>query len=162
MVWSRYARSRPWRDRRGVAALEMVGIAPVLLLIMVACIDFGRAISQNMELGHAVRAGAQFAVTAPNARALIEDAAKAALPSHLSTAAVTATCYCGALPSGNTGLPPVAACDSACPSTSARMMTIRATHPFTPVNFALGPLQSTFTSSQFFSQVSGNVTIRHQ
>lgn len=159
MAWSRYAHSRPWRDRRGVAALEMVAVAPVLLLIMVACIDFGRVISQNMELSHAVRAGAQYAVTAANAKLLIEDAVKDALPAHLSTAAVTATCYCGALPSGNTGMPAVAACDSACPASSARMMKLQAVHPFTPYNFVLTPtLRSTFG----LNQVSSYVTIRHQ
>ena len=159
MASLRNPRRGPLLDRSGVAALEMVAVAPVLLLILVACIDFGRFISQNIELSHAVRAGAQYAVTAPNSKALVEDAVRQALPSHLSGAAVAATCYCGALPSGDTGLPPVAACDTACATGSVRMMTIRAQNSFTPLNFAL---TSTLRSQFGFNTVSGNVTIRQQ
>ena len=81
MAKSRHARSRFWRDRRGVAALEMAAVAPFLIFVMLICIDFGRAISQSIELTHAVKAGAQYAVTAANAQRLIEDAVRTALPS---------------------------------------------------------------------------------
>lgn len=145
-------------DRRGVAAAETAAVVPFLILIILSCADFGRAISQSMGLTQAVKAGAQYAVTAANAQAAIEAAVRAALPQALAAAAVSSTCYCGALPAG-TGMPPVAACDSDCPTGSARMMTIRATLPFTPMNFAVTPaLASRFN----FNQVSGNVVIRHQ
>ena len=160
MASSRRLLARALLDRSGVAALEMAGAAPVLLLILVACVDFGRLLSQNMELNHAVRAGAQYAITAPNSKALIEGAVRQALPSHLSAATVTATCYCGALPSGDTGLPPVApSCDSACAVGSVRMMTIRAQHSFSPYNFAFN---DTLRSRFGFNMVSGNVTLRQQ
>ncbi len=146
-------------DKRGVAALEMAAVAPVLLLLMVAGIDFGRAISQRIELNHAVRAGAQYAVTAANAQSQIEAAVKNALPVHLSDSTVVVTCYCGALPAGSTALPPVAACDSACPAGSARLMRLEAQRAFQPYNFAFG---TKFASAFGFNQVSANVTIRHQ
>lgn len=149
---------RPWRDRRGVAAAEAAVVVPFLILIILACVDFGRAISQSMSLTQAVKAGAQYAVTSANAQAAIEAAVRNALPAAMSAAAVSSTCYCGALPAG-TGMPPVAACDSECPAGSARMMTIRATLPFTPMNFAVTP---TLASHFNFNQASGNVTIRHQ
>lgn len=146
------------RDRRGVAALETAAVAPFLLLIVVACVDFGRWWSQRIELTNAVRAGAQYAVTAPNAEARIRQAVRDALPAGLQSAEVTSACYCGPLPAG-TGMPPVAACDSACPAGSARMMTLEAGLPFTPVNFAVTPAVATAFR---IDRVTGNVTIRHQ
>jgi TadE-like protein len=159
MASSRSASPRPWRDKRGLAAVEMAAVAPFLLFILIACVDFGRAISQSSDLTNAVRAGAQYAVMAANAQAQIESTVRSALPSNLSAATITTTCYCGALPAGDAGLPPVAACDSACPAGSARMMTVRATIPFQPYNFAFG---QTIATAVGFSQVSGSATIRHQ
>jgi len=159
MAKNRHARPRFWRDRRGIAALEMAAVAPFLLLLLLVCIDFGRAISQSIELSHAVKAGAQYAITAANAQRQIEDTVRSALPARMSTATVASTCYCGALPSGDTGLPPVANCDSACPTGSARMMTLRATFPFQPYTGRVG---QTILRTVGINQVSGNVTIRHQ
>ena len=139
--------------------METAAVAPVLLLVIVACVDFGRALSQSIELTNAVRAGAQYAVTAANAEKRIRQAVTDALPAHLRAATITTACYCGALPATGTGLPPVAACDSACAEGNARMMTLRATFPFTPVNFMLTP---TLATRFGFDTVSGNVTIRHQ
>lgn len=150
--------SRLWHGRRGSAALEVAAVAPVLLLLIAACADYGRALSQRIELTNAVRAGAQYAVTAANAKTLITQAVRDALPTHLQAATIETACYCGTLPAG-TGLPPVAACDSACPPGSARMMTLRATLPFKPINFALTPGLATKFG---FTSVSGNVTIRQQ
>ncbi len=67
MAPSRSACPPPWRDKRGIAAVEMAAVAPVLLFILIACVDFGRAISQSIDLANAVRAGAQYAVTAATA-----------------------------------------------------------------------------------------------
>ena len=156
---SRCASPRAWRDRRGVAALEAAFAAPFLLLILMICVDFGRAISQSIDLTNAVRAGAQFAATAPNAQALIESTIRTALPPNLSAAAITTACYCGALPNGGAGMPPAAACDTACPAASARMMTLRAALPFQPHTFVVG---RTIATAVGFDQVVGNVTIRHQ
>lgn len=155
----RRASPRAWRDRRGVAALEMALAAPFFLLVLMICVDFGRAISQSIDLTHAVRAGAQFAATAPNAQALIEGTIRTALPPNLSAATVTTACYCGALPNGGVGMPPAAACDTACPAASARMMTLRASLPFQPHTFVLG---RTIATAVGLNQVVGNVTVRHQ
>ena len=72
MAQPRRAWPRFWRDRRGVAALEMAAVAPILILLLMICVDFGRAISQSIELNHAVKAGAQYAIAAANAQAQIE------------------------------------------------------------------------------------------
>jgi Flp pilus assembly protein TadG len=142
-----------------MAAVEMAVVAPFLMLVMMACIDFGRAISQHIQLATALRAGAQYAVMAANAQARIEETVRSALPSNMSTAAITTACYCGALPSTDSGLPPVAACDSACPAGSARMMTLRATFPFRPYTLALGGQTARALG---INQVAANVTTRQQ
>ncbi len=150
---------RPRRDRRGIAAVELALVAPFLCFILMACIDFGRAISQNIQLSHAVRAGVQYAVTAANAQTRIEGAVRDALPEHLKAATIITACYCGVLPSGDTGLPPAARCDSACPAGSARMMTLQAESNFRPYTFAAGP---TVAKALRINKVSANATIRHQ
>lgn len=152
-----WAPRRIARDRRGVAVLEMAAVAPFLLLMLMVFADFGRAISQNMDMSNAVRAGAQHAVTAPEATAEIEATIRSALPSDLTAATVTITCYCGALPAGNTAKPAVAVCTAACPATDARMMTLRTEAAFRPYNFVAG---STIASALNFNKVSGDVTIR--
>ncbi len=49
------------RCTRGAAVIEFALLAPVLLLMVVAAIDFGTFIHQKMQLQSAARAGAQFA-----------------------------------------------------------------------------------------------------
>ncbi len=157
-------RPRLRRDKRGMAALETAAVAPFLLLIIVACVDFGRALSQRIELTNAARAGAQYAVTAPQFAIIpgqadpVTQAVKNALPTHLQAATVTTTCYCGKL-QGETDLPSPQPCNEVCNAPDARMMTIRAELPFTPVNFAITPALATKFG---FNTVSGHVTTRHQ
>jgi hypothetical protein len=159
MAPPRHAKPRPWRDRRGIAATEMALVAPFLLFFMVVGVDFGRATSQSIELTHAVRAGAQHSLTALGSKSVIEATIKESLPDRLkNTASITATCYCGAVPAGNTGLPPAAECSAPCPATSAKMMTLRAAHAFTPYNIVFGHGMATAFG---FNQVVSNVTIRH-
>lgn len=152
---------RLWRDRRGLAALEMAAVAPFLLFMVLACVDYGRMLSQNIELTHAVRAGAQYSITAPNAKTRIEDAVRGALPAKFRTSAVsvTATCHCGVVPDDSTAMPNATPCDSACPAGWARMTRIRATHPFKSYN----PMfTQSVRNALRFTEVSGNVTVRHQ
>ena len=151
---------RAWRDKRGVAALELAAAAPVLFFLLMACVDFGRAVSQTMELNHAVRAGAQYAVSAPNSTRLIREAITNALPAHLSDAAIVTKCYCGALSVDGTDLPTEqASCDVACPVGTPRVMTLKASKSFVPQNFMFG---RTLAIAVGFNQVVGDVTVRHQ
>ena len=54
---------RLWRARDGLGAVEMGFIAPVLLLLLLGILDFGMAFWQQMEIGNAADAGAQWAMT---------------------------------------------------------------------------------------------------
>lgn len=54
------------RRDRGVSALEFVLVAPVVVFITFAVLDFGNALQQIIRLETAARAGAQVAFTQPN------------------------------------------------------------------------------------------------
>src|SRR5262245_46343760 len=54
----RIARTVPRRTRRGAAAAELAFILPVLLLIVLGAIDFGRFAYSYIALTNAARAGA--------------------------------------------------------------------------------------------------------
>jgi Flp pilus assembly protein TadG len=54
--------SRLRGEDRGVAALELALIAPILALIIVAIVDFGMAFTRQMTLANGVRAGVQYAM----------------------------------------------------------------------------------------------------
>ena len=58
--WVLWARLRG--EDRGIAAIELALIAPVLALIIVAIVDFGMAFSRQMTLANGVRAGVQYAM----------------------------------------------------------------------------------------------------
>ena len=53
------------RSTRGVAAVELALLAPILLLFLVAVIDFGLWIREQMLLTSAARAGVQFVLQDP-------------------------------------------------------------------------------------------------
>ncbi|MFN4177976.1 TadE/TadG family type IV pilus assembly protein [Phenylobacterium sp.] len=50
------------RDRRGTAAIEFAIIAPVLILLVVAAIEFGFAIRAQLQAQEAASAGALYAM----------------------------------------------------------------------------------------------------
>ncbi len=50
-----------WRDQRGVSALEFGFIAPLLILLTVGIIDFGRIGLANSTIKHVAVAGARYA-----------------------------------------------------------------------------------------------------
>jgi len=51
--------------RRGVAAAELAYIAPVLLLLVLGCVDFGRYAYTNIALTNATRSGAGYGAVSP-------------------------------------------------------------------------------------------------
>ncbi len=157
-LWSRSA-----RDRRGVAAMEMAVVALGLILLVLTCVDVGRGISRSIDLNHAVRAGAQYAVVAPDATSKIEEEVRNALPLRLRNGLnVQTTCFCGPLPGGS-GMPAEASCAAHCPfenekkEKNAKLTTLRAQIPFTTYNFVSATIATSFDAEW----VSSDVTIRH-
>lgn len=55
----------PVADERGVALVEFALVIPVLLLLVVGTLDFGRAVNAYLTLNSAVREGARAAVLDP-------------------------------------------------------------------------------------------------
>ena len=49
--------------RRGVTATEAALVLPVLTVILIGCVDFGRAIQAQIVLTNAVRVGAEYGAT---------------------------------------------------------------------------------------------------
>jgi Flp pilus assembly protein TadG len=49
-------------EDRGIAAVELALIAPILALIIIAIVDFGMAFTRQMTLANGVRAGVQYAM----------------------------------------------------------------------------------------------------
>jgi Flp pilus assembly protein TadG len=53
------------RSERGVAAVEMALLLPVLVLLFMGIVEFGRAFYTAITLAHAARAGAQYGAQSP-------------------------------------------------------------------------------------------------
>ncbi|MEX0717821.1 MAG: TadE/TadG family type IV pilus assembly protein [Planctomycetaceae bacterium] len=51
------------RSRLGAAALEFAVVLPVLILVVLGCIDFGRVAHSDVTLSNAVGAGTAYAAT---------------------------------------------------------------------------------------------------
>lgn len=53
------------RATEGAVAVEFVLMAPILMVMLVGLIDFGAAVSRQMQMSSAVHTGAQLAVARP-------------------------------------------------------------------------------------------------
>lgn len=53
------------KRRGGAAAAELALVLPVLMLIVVICVDFGRFAYHHIAVTNAARAGAEYATTTP-------------------------------------------------------------------------------------------------
>lgn len=118
-----------WRRREGNVALEFALIAPVLLLLLLGLVDFGRAVAASRELVAAAEAAALFAVHTGNAETSRVEAEKLAQAAAGKTGASAAfewstSCRCGTS---------AAACDSLCADGRLPALyvevALRASHP---------------------------------
>jgi Flp pilus assembly protein TadG len=117
----RHLLRRMRRDRRGVAALELAIVMPVLLIILVGSAEAERVVRLQMDLSQAATTMAELAATQPaSAQQSIPDYCKGAqlmlsafggAPLSIAVASVTNT-------SGN-GSPTVAWQDTSCGNASA-------------------------------------------
>ncbi|MEX2157916.1 MAG: TadE family protein [Dehalococcoidia bacterium] len=58
---------KPVRDERGQALLEFALLAPLIILFLLAIVDFGMAVNRRLILDHAAREGARYASVGGNA-----------------------------------------------------------------------------------------------
>ena len=106
-------------DNRGVAAAEFALVAPVLVLLMLGCLDIGNYMQTSIRLERAARAGAQYAAANNSDLVAIRERVIAAWP-ELTTADVplpTLSCECAAT---------VTACTQACPGGLMQTITVTA------------------------------------
>ena len=116
------------RSRSGSVAVSTGLVAPLLILIFAGVVDLGRAFYDATSLAGAVRAGAQYALRAPNDDVRIEQVVKSA--SSLSEGNITVTiqkfCEC---PNGSSS-----SCTAACGTGNLRkFVQISATRPFSKI-----------------------------
>ncbi len=130
-----YVSHRRWGADRGAALVELALVAPVLLLICFATIDFARAIYTSAGLENAARAGAQYcAANISNAydTAATSAVVAAASPNITYTSSVSgAACYCAT----DAGVLTSSSCTATCPSAQhmAVMCTVTASGAYTRV-----------------------------
>lgn len=62
-------RQRYFRDERGATIVEFALVAPVLILVVLACLDFGRALNAYVTVANASREGARYVAVHPDATA---------------------------------------------------------------------------------------------
>ena len=62
---------RAWRRLQraedGVSAIEFALFAPILVFLVLATVDLGRALTERISMGHVIRSGAQVAMRDPGA-----------------------------------------------------------------------------------------------
>jgi Flp pilus assembly protein TadG len=57
--------ARFWRTDAGSAALELAVISPLILLLLIGVVDYGRAFFTSVTVTNAARAGAEFGAQGP-------------------------------------------------------------------------------------------------
>ena len=110
---------------RGVAAIELAIIAPILLLFMICTIDLGIGIYRNMQVQNAAQAGAQYAIAHGFKANLISSAITNATSFSGISADPVPNQFCGC--AASTGVAN-AACGSKCSSglSAATYVTVSA------------------------------------
>ena len=113
-------REQPWRglwsDRSGVSAIEFAFVAPFLCALLLGIADFGIGFRDQMEVGNAARAGAEYAIKKGWDSTSIQNAITHAttLSGLTANPAPTQTCGC---PSSTLGVV-AATCGVTCSSGS--------------------------------------------
>ena len=79
------------RDDRGMALVEFALVMPALMLVLVGCLDFGRALNAYVIVANASREGARYAMLHPDADASAIKASVTARIAPLDASAFTVT-----------------------------------------------------------------------
>jgi Flp pilus assembly protein TadG len=110
---------------RGVAAIELAIIAPVLLLFLICTLDLGIGIYRNMQVQNAAQAGAQYAIVHGFKVSSISSAVTNATSFTGISADPAPNQFCGC--AASTGVT-AAVCGSKCPAgpTAATYVTVSA------------------------------------
>ena len=133
-------------DARGVAAIELAIIAPILALLMVCTIDLGLGIYCDMRVQNAAQAGAQYAVGNGFDANAISNAVLSATNSPGLAASPAPSQFCGCATNGGITS---ASCSSTCVGGSlpASYARVSAQNTYTTLlPYPLLPRSFTFTA----------------
>jgi hypothetical protein len=115
--------------RRGVAAMELALVMPLLLLTLVFAIDLGGALEQSIRLENAARNGAQYALSYPSDAAGIREQVRQSLPGwdDVQIDNPVLRCICPGNRAVNCGN------EETCPTFTERYITISVFRPHRPI-----------------------------
>ena len=143
---------RRWRSERGAALVEAALVLPLLLLIVVGTIDFGRVMYALLAVQGAARAGASYGAQS-NIKAFDTDGIRNAATTAAAdtsgftvtapAAGSTPTCKCW---NGSTESA-MAACTSTCTGTIRLYVTVTGQKTFTTAGYPGIPSSLTITRS---------------
>jgi Flp pilus assembly pilin Flp len=148
-------------DEKGTAAIEFGLVGTFLSLLMIGLVDFGMGYWEQMQVGNAARAGAEYVIansTTWNSSAVLSAVTSAtSLPSGSITATVsTPSCGCpnvsGGITAGGGAIP---TCGVSCASggTSGAYVTIAAQASYSPI--------LTYTGIIFPPNLTATTTVRY-
>jgi Flp pilus assembly protein TadG len=147
------------RDERGATLVEFALVAPVVLLILVACLDFARALNAYVTIVNASREGARYATLNPLAtNAAIRSAVQSrAVPLDTSRVGVIVTYDDGWGPPlawPDTGLP------ESSPSPQPIAVRVTTSYDWLAATWLVGAFFSVTTGSRSFASESTMVAVR--
>lgn len=119
-----------WRARDGIGAVEFALVASILVLILLGITDFGIGFWEQMQVGNAARAGAEYAARYGYDSTKVQTAATSATNLSGVTASDSGQ-FCGC-PSTSTGITS-ATCGTACSNgdTAGTFVTVTAQVSYT-------------------------------
>jgi len=147
------------RDERGATLVEFALVAPVVLLILVACLDFARALNAYATIVNATREGARYATLNPVATsAAITSAVKSrAIPLDTGAIGVTVTYDDG---TGTWPWPTSGGLPESFSSPQPITVHVATTYDWLASTWLVGSLFSVTTGSRTFGSESTMVAIR--
>jgi Flp pilus assembly protein TadG len=136
--------------RRGVAALELAVLMPILILILVVTADLGVALEQSIRLETAARNGAQFAISYPTSTQEIRDQVSNSLPgwNDITVGTPTLRCVCP----GNAAID--CSNEVTCGTFTEQYLTITVSRPHRPV------LRTSLSLLSSVSVIEGRAEVR--
>lgn len=138
--WLQQHTRRFKRCERGVSAVEMALISPVLLIVFLGLMDYGIAVFDKMELNSSVRSGSQHALINSASLTAIQTTVIGSSNLGLTTSDVTVTSTCECSDGSSVS------CAGVCASGNIRnYITITAAYSYVPI-FLPGNLDFSSTS----------------
>jgi Flp pilus assembly pilin Flp len=145
------------QDDRGTTLVEFALVVPVLILVLVSCLDFARALNAYVTIANASREAARYATVHPEADLSQIRAAAAARIAPLDPAALGVAAFYGASPSPlpwpSGGIPPSA------PAPAPVVVRVDVTYDWNAATWIVGSFFGA-TASRTFTASSSMAAIR--